>query len=865
MPPSLLRHERRSTARRFGFSILLATLLALFGTHTLHADNVTFTLDAKQMTDRPQTVHVAGTFNGWNPTASMLTGNEGLYSVTLDLEEGEYFYKFVLDAGTPRQRWMEDPSADPELKQPDGHGGFNSCVIVGPGAMKAEPLPEHVNLDLVYFDPTKPEDFVRFETDRAQIRVRVLTGDVERVRVLVGSKSTDLPKIGSGRNLDVFSGPVLLPPSTATLEIQLIDGVTQTVTHALPPTPERPFVTPDWARDAVWYQIFPERFRNGDPSNDPGRYWYENLVPWNGDWWSALPGEAPGKENFYRGAGNVWNRRYGGDLQGVLEQLPYLRELGVNAIYFNPVFEGESMHKYDTADFRHVDDNFGALDQPRQPNEPLLTREHAQKLPPIGNRKLYELDGTPLPDDYVQTDDPKTWKWTQSDLIFLDFIKAAREQGFRVVVDGVFNHVGRAHPYFQDVVKRGADSPYASWFEIEAFADKHPADEKDFGKPGGFRFKAWDSPSGWLPAFRKSADKGLAPGPYEHIMAITRRWLDPDNNPDTHDGIDGWRLDVPGDIPHPFWRDWRLVVKDAYADAYITGEIWTPAQPWINAGDQFDAVMNYQFAMACQDFFANQERQISPSQMQRRLGAILTLYPMQATLVMQNLLDSHDTDRAPSWFLNPDRPYDGQNRPQDNAADIGYDDRKPTELHRKQYLQMISFQHTFVGAPMTYYGNEAGMWSPDDPSNRQPLPWDDKGPFVPGTEFDRSVFEHFQRAIAIRNALPALRRGGYAPLLADDERSIFAFERFHDGQRVYVIVNRSDTAQPVTIPAAPGRYVDYHDPSAVNIEMPLIEIATKRPVPVVAPNAQTIEPIEGKITLTVPAWGTAILAAPKAN
>src|SRR5207244_5928828 len=139
--------------------------------------------------------------------------------------------------------------------------------------------------------------------------------------------------------------------------------------------------TPDWAKQAVWYQIFPERFRDGDTSNDVFDKPYEHLVRWQADWWKAQPGEAPGDENFYKGQGNVWKRRYGGDVQGMIEALPYLKSLGINAIYLNPIFKAESLHKYDTEDYRHIDDHFGT----------------------VGD--IAKLAGT-------ETDDPTTWQWT---------------------------------------------------------------------------------------------------------------------------------------------------------------------------------------------------------------------------------------------------------------------------------------------------------------------------------------------------------------------------------------------------------------------------------------------------------------------
>ena len=347
--------------------------------------------------------------------------------------------------------------------------------------------------------------------------------------------------------------------------------------------------TPDWAKRVVWYQIFPERFRNGEPSNDPGAGEYERLLPWTSDWWQThtAHGEAPGPHNFYQGEGNVWQRRYGGDLQGVQEALPYLRNLGIDGLYFNPVFEGESMHKYDTADFRHIDDNFG-----------LRSRDGGAE-----GRRDEEIDEYP-PRFEGETDDPLTWVWSPADKVFLDFLQEAHRQGFKVIIDGVFNHVGTAHPFFQDVLEHGKESRYADWFEITDWGDPDNwGNEEMHGKAGGIQWIAWDKPNGALPAFRKDDERGLAAGPRDHIFAITRRWMDPNGDGDPSDGIDGWRLDVPQDIPHPFWRDWREVVKTTNPEAYITGEIWGWAQPWINDGDQFDAVMNYQFAMAAQDFF----------------------------------------------------------------------------------------------------------------------------------------------------------------------------------------------------------------------------------------------------------------------
>jgi cyclomaltodextrinase / maltogenic alpha-amylase / neopullulanase len=877
---------------------LLSALIALLVFPTfLLASEVTLQLDMKQATDRPKTVHVAGSFNNWNSTATPLANNQDLWSVTLKLDEGQYQYKFVLDAGTPTQRWIEDPASNKDLDQPDGHGGNNSGVIVGPGGKKwPEAKADHINIEAIVFRRDNPIDLQVIDDKTARVRLRLLRDDVSSVVAHSWSGPFDLKRLSQERGLDVWGGVV--PKDFFYFE--LTDGrrrgifgangfiplaergpaVANEVDDVFPVPSVSSVVTPNWARDAVWYQIFPDRFRNGDKTNDPGDHGWERLVPWNADWWADAPGETPPagptleQDNFYRGTGDVWNRRYGGDIAGIREKLPYLRSLGVNAIYLNPVFEAESMHKYDTADFRHIDDNFGAMDAPRE--VPFGRASMEGQLPVragatesvvgtenhfIGNAKLYNLDGTPLPDDYVQTDDPATWKWTKSDLLFLDFLKDAHAQGFHVIIDGVFNHTGRAHPYFIDVLEKGKRSKYADWFEITDWGDEanwKPMDNPFIvhGKPGGIRWKAWDGDNGWLPVFKKSADKGLAPGPYSHIMAITKRWLDPDGNPATRDGIDGWRLDVPGDIPHPFWIDWRKVVKAANPDAYITGEIWTPAQPWINAGDQFDAVMNYQFAMAVQGFFANKEKALTPTQFNDRLVKLEYMYPFQSALVMQNLFDSHDTDRAPSWFVNPDRSYDAQNRPQDNARDNPYSEREPNEAEWARYKQMVAFQMTFVGAPMVYYGGEAGMWSPDDPSNRQPFPWDDKGPYTQaGVGFDAAMFAHYQRFIAIRNALPALRQGFYYPLNIDDAAGVLAFARSIGDDTVYVVLNRSPEKWTVELELPDAMYVDYAGPSFA-----VMQSNKQLPKPLMLKDDAGIKPTGGKLSLTLEPYGIAVLA-----
>jgi glycosidase len=543
------------------------------------------------------------------------------------------------------------------------------------------------------------------------------------------------------------------------------------------------FKTPDWAKRAVWYQIFPERFRNGDATNDPPR-----TVPWTHQWYEPYKAEKSRRQRVKTSkhpggdsseSGDFWSyifdRRYGGDLQGVREKLPYLRELGINAIYFNPIFQAESLHKYDASDYRHVDDFFAV------------------------KNSLAKIKG--------ETADPKTWKWSESDMLFLDFLKEAHTQGFRVILDGVFNHVGRDFWAFKDVLKHKDKSPYAAWFDIKSF------------KP--FHYKAWDKDDGTLPRLAHDEALGLAEPVREHIFAVTRRWMDPNGDGDPTDGIDGWRLDVAGDINANFWKDWRKLVKSINPDAYIVAELWEESRPWLN-GQTFDAVMNYPFARACQRFFVDKKMAIKPSEFEKRLREILGWYPPQVNYVLQNLFDSHDTDRIASMFMNPDLQYDQANRQQDNGPK--YNVKRPTKECYEKLKLMVTFQMTGLGAPMLYYGDEVGMFGADDPSCRKPMLWKDLMPYDdPDERIEPGLFEHYQRTIAIRNTYPPLQLGSFEPLLSRDDQGVFAFSRSLNDQQVVVVLNNSDHTHRLNVPVSwpdGSRVVRLDDPKACGVLPP---------------------------------------------
>jgi cyclomaltodextrinase / maltogenic alpha-amylase / neopullulanase len=788
-----------------------------------------FTFDARKIDPAPKSVNLAGDFNGWSTTATPMQGKDGLYTVRVPLSDGVHHYKFVING----ENWLPDPNADKALEEDDGHGGKNSGVMAGTDSRKfPPPVKGAIYAPAIRHDSQSVADLDIVSPDLMKVTVRTQAEDVDSVAVLLRDSSGTwsrhlLYKTDTQNGFDRYSGLMHFSDKPVHYMFELADaGKTfyyvsgqlnstraEAEAVAYSSDGECTFVTPEWAKHAVWYQIFPERFRNGDPSNDP-----ENTKRWQSKWFATLPGEAPGEENFYKGAGNVWKRRFGGDVQGLKQALPYLRSLGINAIYLNPMFEAESMHKYDTSDYRHIDEHFGVKGD------------------------IEQLVG--------ETDDPATWQWTASDKIFLDFVAEAHRQGFKVILDGVFNHVGRDFWAFKDVMKNGRASKYAGWFDIRSWDPP-------------IKYIAWDkgntpTSDGALPVFKKSNETGLVDGPRQHILAITKRWLAPDG--DATRGVDGFRLDVPGDVPHPFWVEWRKLVKTTKPDAYISGEIWDFAQAWLR-GDQFDAVMNYRFAVASQKFFVNQQKATSPSQFSNDLNAIVNAYPFQVTLVLQNLFDSHDTDRFASMFVNPDRAYDASNRIQDNGPD--YNPAKPTAQQYQRMRQAVACQMTFAGAPMIYYGDDNGMWGPDDPSDRQPMVWKDLEPYDdPDVKFDEKQFEFYQRAIAVHRALPALQTGYFHTIVMDDSAGTIAYSRDLDNSQVVVVLNRSGAKKTVKVPleSKVGKWVNYFDESAVTVaNSSAQDVRPSVTVKTGAGNSVT----NGTLSVTLEPYSSAVMAAAK--
>jgi glycosidase len=553
---------------------------------------------------------------------------------------------------------------------------------------------------------------------------------------------------------------------------------------------------PQWAKKVTWYQIFPERFMNGDTSNDPkledskGSWPYDltsawQIHPWTSDWYEMQPYEKENGQNIWY---NMQRRRYGGDVQGIMNKLDYMQELGVTAIYLNPVFEAPSLHKYDGATYHHIDPNFGP--------------------DPEGDRKIIASE---------VFDDPSTWKWTSADRLFLEFVKEVHKRGMYVIIDGVFNHMGTKSPAFIDLVENQQKSRFADWFIVKQW--DNPAAGEKFDYEGWFGTKD-------LPEIKED-EKGIVEGPKKYIYAATKRWMDPNNNGDVKAGIDGWRLDVAFCVDHDFWKDWRKHVKSINKEAYVTGEVFLDSLSGFKdylSGDEFDAVMDYPFLYTCSEYFVDEKHSINTTEFDRLLRELREMFPAGVAYVLQNLLDSHDTHRFASHIVNKNlAPYRkwGEFHGKSKAENPEYNTRKPNAEERELQKLVVLFQMTYPGAPMVYYGDEAGMWGANDPCDRKPMMWKDmdfaNAVYLPDqskkespdkVEFDSDLFSYYKKVIAIRNSTPALQLGDFSTLLTDDAKELYSFKRSFNGQDVVVVLNNSAASQSAEINVPAGSYKD---------------------------------------------------------
>ncbi len=505
----------------------------------------------------------------------------------------------------------------------------------------------------------------------------------------------------------------------------------------------RNYQTPDWAKGAVMYQIYPDRFCNGDLSNDvcTNEYIYLNNPVKKVENWDTLPAESD-VSNFY-----------GGDLQGILGKLDYLAELGIEVLYLNPIFVSPSNHKYDAQDYDHIDPHLGKI----------LTRAGDILHTGEGNEAatLYK----------TRTTDKKNLD--ASDALFAKLVAEAHKKGIRVLVDGVFNHSGAFH----------------KWLNREGFyKEKGAYGDKDSPYRRYFYWNENEKYEGWWghenhPKLNIESSLELK----NKILDIGRKWV---SEPFC---ADGWRLDVAADLGrtsefnHRFWAEFRDAVKGVSADKLILAEHYGDAVSWLQ-GDQWDSIMNYDAFMEPVTWFLTG---MSKHSTERRddlynnadvfWGTMIyqmCRLPMQAIQTAMNELSNHDHSR----FLTRTNRRTGRLHTE-GAAAAGQD------IDKAVLREAVLLQMTWCGSPTIYYGDEAGLVGWTDPDNRRTYPW--------GKE-DHALIAFHKKAIALRKQYDALRHGSLKQLYGS--YGVIAYGRFDEENRFAIALNNTEQAQEVSIP-----------------------------------------------------------------
>ena len=517
------------------------------------------------------------------------------------------------------------------------------------------------------------------------------------------------------------------------------------------------FSTPDWAKGAVLYQIFTDRFYNGDKSNDveTNEYYYIGDYSQRVTNWDKYPANM-GVREFY-----------GGDLQGVMDKLDYLQDLGVEVVYFNPLFVSPSNHKYDIQDYDYIDPHYG---------------------------KIVDDGGEVLPNGVTDNSQATKYKKRTTGLknleasneLFIKLVEELHRRGMKVILDGVFNHCGSFNKWMdRERIYEGeedyepgayvsADSPYRSYFR--------------FFKEGPENWPYNANYDGWwghdtLPKLNYEDSVKLE----NYILYIGRKWVSPPYN------VDGWRLDVAADLGrsneynHEFWQKFRRAVKDANPNALILAEHYGDPSDWLK-GDEWDTVMNYDAFMEPVTWFLTGMEKHSDEAREELLGNIDNFIGSMAhhmsnmltpsLQVAMNELSNHDHSR----FLTRTNHMVGRVEHLGPEAANEY-------VNKAVMREAVVMQMTWVGAPTVYYGDEAGVCGFTDPDNRRTYPW--------GHE-DQELIAFHKEAIRIHKEHPALKTGSLKIL--GGEENILSYARFKGHDRIIVVINNRSERAEVKVP-----------------------------------------------------------------
>ncbi|ASS87130.1 amylopullulanase [Geobacillus lituanicus] len=523
--------------------------------------------------------------------------------------------------------------------------------------------------------------------------------------------------------------------------------------------------TPDWMKEAVVYQIFPDRFFNGNPSNDNSKQQARGTQSIEHRAWSELPDNPRLKgTSGYDGDGEWSNDFFGGDIAGIEQKLDYLQSIGVNTIYLNPIANAPSNHKYDASNYKELDPMFGSPEE------------------------------------------------------FQSFVQALANRGMHLILDGVFNHVSDDSIYFDRYHRYPTVGAYEYWEAVYDLMNEKGLSEEEARKQAEEKFKQQGqtfSPYGFhlwfnienekvdgrykyqswwgydsLPEF-KSVTGEKVPHPSElnndalanYIFresdSVAKSWI--------ARGASGWRLDVANEVDPAFWREFRQELLQGSYDRgptlkegeqpLILGEIWDDASKYF-LGDQYDSVMNYRFRGAVLDFLKNGNAE----EADKRLTAIREDYPSEAFYALMNLIGSHDTARAVFLLGNGT----------DSSERAEFDPNYNEELGKKRLKLAAILQMGYPGAPTIYYGDEAGVTGSKDPDNRRTYPW--------GKE-DQNLLSHYQKVGHIRQHHQSLlAHGDIKTVYAQGD--VYVFARQYGREVALIAVNRGNEDKTVALDVA---------------------------------------------------------------
>ncbi len=624
---------------------------------------------------------------------------------------------------------------------------------------------KYLNYDAIFSDETENYRYpsVPVSGKKFTITLRVGKDNIDSAYICYGCCYVKMQKNHSTDFFDYYEGTFICDSEPMNYYFQIIcdsrtyfynkAGVVKDINSEYNFTILPDFSTPSWAKGAVMYQIYVDRFYNGDKSNDvvTNEYEYLGLKSKHIEDWDT-PLENMDVCNFY-----------GGDLQGVIDKMDYLSDLGIDAIYFNPIFVSPSNHKYDIQDYEHIDPHYGVI--VTKTGNPLSNEDKDNK-----NATLY----------MARTTDPKNLE--ASDQLLAKLIGIAHSKGIKVILDGVFNHCGAFNKWLD---REGFYEK--NGYPVGAYASENSPYHNFFNWTGGqwpnneHYSSWWDHPN--HPKLNYEHSDEL----YTYIMNIARKWVSPPYN------ADGWRLDVAADLGlskefnMKFWRDFRKVVKNANPNAVIIAEHYGDPKDWL-MGDQWDTVMNYDaFMEPITWFLTGMEKHSEKADIHKYNNAgdfeasmryYTSRFSNESLNVAMNQLSNHDHSR----FLTRTNRKTGRLHTSGTfEADTG--------INLGIMKEAITFQMTWPGAPTIYYGDEIGMTGWTDPDNRRPFRWDD---------MNEDILSYHKCLINIRHSREIFKSGSLDYLYMG--YGLICYGRWNKNDYGTVILNNQYKATDISVP-----------------------------------------------------------------